>query len=1071
MKKSLTRVLSLVLVLVMMLGVMPVASADTLPANDYAVSPSTVSLNLTNNKTAQISVTKFITADGKTNALAVEGVTVSTEYSGYDNEIIAVSSTGLITAKKAGSTDVTVTSVASKGGENAWQYSHEGTDTVHVTVSDVYGITIPSALTMQPGTNEQLEAAVTKNGVADTTATVTWSSDNENVTVNNGLVVALDDATGTATITAAIKDGNTVLASDTCEVTIQKPYTVTVTPAEKTAKPGETVEFKAAVKNSSTNAAVSGATVTWSSSNAKVVHQGNGKFAIAADATGTSNITATYTAGDQTYTSEAAVLTIQDDAYTVTVTPATATVAPGGTKELTAAVKTKAGASVTPASGTLTWSSSDTDVATVSASGVVTAGTTKTGTVTITAKFTYEGTEYTSNACAVTVSHGQIIEANASYPVASVKEYSLTPQYDSDMDGKADTQIEGIEYTYTKKAGTATLSGNVVSTTNGGWAQITITAKKGDAVLATKDVYVSFYVVASKIEVTMKDGSSELPFGESGKTVIGSNRTLGAMMLSPFNSMTEEEDEVHFSYSDLTGRVGKLTGLYANSYNWNYVTALRDMKFVVTGGAGGVWEFTYEILKRGTDDVILGQGAVKIKFDGKSNAIEYSTDYTKSVTVSESDFYKFWKAADASTDLSYVKFNISGIAPSYGKLYTSKSYTTSGYEAKASDYFGYGSYTDRTYKDLGSLTFVPLRSKTTAYTETIPFTMYGKTGETVYGNLVFHVNENGSDITPRGIFFSSAYDTNGTTTTADDISFADLIANTYKDETGKELGHVVFTLPAAEDGALYSEIPASGGNTKVAEGARLRTGAELYYEKTTGKLRLQNAAFIPAAGKSGKITLSYTAYDTAGGSADSGTLVLNVKTKSASAVFSDVNAKNYSWASDSVDFLYYEGTAQGSNGKYNPSANITRRDFMLMLYRAFLAEDYGTFTVTSNFPDVVKGADSYSKEIYQAVGVAKYLGIAQGTNDRFNPTANITRQEAMVLIYRTLETINKDLRTESGVKLTSMKDYAKISSWATTAISNLVGHGVIKGNNDNIKPLDPISRAEMAAILHRVITY
>jgi len=52
-----------------------------------------------------------------------------------------------------------------------------------------------------------------------------------------------------------------------------------------------------------------------------------------------------------------------------------------------------------------------------------------------------------------------------------------------------------------------------------------------------------------------------------------------------------------------------------------------------------------------------------------------------------------------------------------------------------------------------------------------------------------------------------------------------------------------------------------------------------------------------------------------------------------------------------------------------------------------------------------------------------------------------------------------------------MKDYSKISSWATTAISNLVGHGVIKGNNDNIKPLDPISRAEMAAILHRVITY
>ena len=283
---------------------------------------------------------------------------------------------------------------------------------------------------------------------------------------------------------------------------------------------------------------------------------------------------------------------------------------------------------------------------------------------------------------------------------------------------------------------------------------------------------------------------------------------------------------------------------------------------------------------------------------------------------------------------------------------------------------------------------------------------------------------------------------------------------------------MIFDLPAAEQAHLYVDIPSStSGNVLVAQGEHLPSNLKLYYDDNSSSTPdLEDAAIIPAAGFSGKIVLEFEACDEDGDNEWEGTITFNVTKKTKSAVFTDVTT-SYSWAADSTDFLYYEGTAQGSNGKYNPASNITRGDFMLMLYRAFLAEDYGAYSVTSNFPDVVKGTSSYSQETYQAVGVAKYLGIAQGSNGKFNPTASITREEAMALIQRTLEKTKRELDYKTSTKASSFSDYSKISSWAVSAISELVEHGVIVGNNNKVNPKNNITRAEMACILHRVITY
>ena len=120
---------------------------------------------------------------------------------------------------------------------------------------------------------------------------------------------------------------------------------------------------------------------------------------------------------------------------------------------------------------------------------------------------------------------------------------------------------------------------------------------------------------------------------------------------------------------------------------------------------------------------------------------------------------------------------------------------------------------------------------------------------------------------------------------------------------------------------------------------------------------------------------------------------------------------------------------------------------------------------------MTKGSTSYSKETYQAVGVAKHLGIAKGSNGKFNPNSPITREEAMTLISRTMDEIDWTLSYESYARASSFSDYGSVSSYAKDAITELVSHGVILGNNGKITPKSNITRAEMACILHRVLTY
>ena len=99
------------------------------------------------------------------------------------------------------------------------------------------------------------------------------------------------------------------------------------------------------------------------------------------------------------------------------------------------------------------------------------------------------------------------------------------------------------------------------------------------------------------------------------------------------------------------------------------------------------------------------------------------------------------------------------------------------------------------------------------------------------------------------------------------------------------------------------------------------------------------------------------------------------------------------------------------------------------------------------------------------------MGIAQGSNGKFNPTAALTREDAMVLLQRTMSRTGRSIADASNSYLDRFSDGSSVSSYAKGAVAALIQAGIIQGDNTGrINPKGSLTRAEMAVILHRVLT-
>src|SRR5438477_5541486 len=164
----------------------------------------------------------------------------------------------------------------------------------------------------------------------------------------------------------------------TTEPPVRVVTTIDVAPPNASLEVGATQALVATVKDQSGNI-MADQSITWSSDNSQAASVSSGGL-VTAVAAGAAKITAS--SGRKTGASDITVLAppATPVVTSVTVSPASTSVAKGATVTLVATVKDPAGSVLT--GQTITWSTSDASVATVSSSGVVTGVTAGLATIT-----------------------------------------------------------------------------------------------------------------------------------------------------------------------------------------------------------------------------------------------------------------------------------------------------------------------------------------------------------------------------------------------------------------------------------------------------------------------------------------------------------------------------------------------------------------------------------------------------------------------------------------------------------------------------------------------------------------
>ena len=121
----------------------------------------------------------------------------------------------------------------------------------------------------------------------------------------------------------------------------------------------------------------------------------------------------------------------------------------------------------------------------------------------------------------------------------------------------------------------------------------------------------------------------------------------------------------------------------------------------------------------------------------------------------------------------------------------------------------------------------------------------------------------------------------------------------------------------------------------------------------------------------------------------------------------------------------------------------------------------------SNFSDVENGA-----YYYNAVGLAKDLGIANGNGDgTFSPASNITRQDMMILAKKALVyKLGSDITVENTDNLKGFSDYEDISAYALESLSAMVKDGYVNGMDGNkIAPKATTTRVQAATVIYKIM--
>jgi trimeric autotransporter adhesin len=369
---------------------------------------SAASLNLIVGTTAQL------TATGGYSNGTTQDLTSKVSWSSSDSSIATVDATGMVTPKTHGS----VTISASSSGVN-------GSATLTISATLVSIAVTSTALSIAPSTKEQFIATGTYNdgSTQNLTGNVSWASSNTSVaTVSSsaptqGMVKAL--SAGTTSISAT---SGSVTGSATLTVTSATVVSIAVAPTNASISIGIAQQFTATGTFSDSSTQDITGSVVWNSSATGVASITVSGLASAFNI-GTTTISASFggVSGSAPLTVNAANIS------SLAITPSSPSIAQGTTIQFTATGTFNNG-STRNLTRQVTWTSSDTTVASIGPSNGIAIGQprTVTGTTNITATLGSASATVTLTVTTATLSSITVAPATQTVPIGGQAGYTAT---------------------------------------------------------------------------------------------------------------------------------------------------------------------------------------------------------------------------------------------------------------------------------------------------------------------------------------------------------------------------------------------------------------------------------------------------------------------------------------------------------------------------------------------------------------------------------------------------------------------------------------------------------------------
>ena len=795
---------------------------------------------------------------------------------------------------------------------------------------------------------------------------------------------------GTAVITATVTEGETTRTLGSVTITVESGVSA-ITPASSAVEIDADGESKTFSLSVTLMGAASGDVLAVQSSDTTVVtvpasvDASTSSCSVTLTAVKTGTATVTLSCG--TATAQVAVTVKATKDHTVTFEKQKLTVKKGETAVNPA---TKG-----PAAGDkLTYASSNTAVAAVKEDGIVTGVAAGTATITATVK----------NA-------SDVIVGTASYTVEVADAYKieLSAAPSSLTAGSAST-VSATVYQYMTKQGYVPYQQSVELTWKAYKESVadlggSNPSKAVKTMTSSGSSSVTLYTYATGTSKTAVQVPVTVSVTISGTTYQASPLSVSVSPASAPSFAVHEED--YFDPDDFSEAVDGATGRYAGNLSAitiegsnggsvyeNGSRVSSSTKYYVSGARNKLISslyfrtsststtnayFTY--IGYDADGDVIAAG--KVTLGDESVDMEYSASFGGSVTFLESDFSKAF-SGKAGEKLDYVTFAMNRATV----VMNNKTYSLN--DGSNAAIFGWAdttskattklSSTDKCYYqasytqlDLDEVTYVT-GSYRTKYTVYLPYTAVGTSGSRYEGYTAITVSGDDS-ITASGASMKT-------------LGAADAVLRAYPNAA-----YVMFKQPAVSEGRLlYNFRSVAAQNYTAVDYSK----DQFYLSGTSAKnLYLDSVFFLPAADCSTQIRLAFTVYGTSGTQLGSGELTVRVASKTASSVFSDVNARTCSWAANAVDFMNEYGLVKGTGtSTFGWKGSMTRGDFVLILYRN--AGSPSVYGVSNPFTDV-KSTDYY----YEAVLWAYRNNVVNGTSTTtFGPKGKITREQIASILYR-----------------------------------------------------------------------